>query len=55
MSKTLCELTKLLKDDPEAFLKLVRKPSHYCRRCGRVAIHKSLVCKPAKLNKKKQD
>ncbi len=49
MSKTLCDLKKTLKRDLSAYVKLVREPTHVCRKCGRVANSKNLLCKPTKL------
>ncbi|MEO8497620.1 MAG: hypothetical protein ABI614_21345 [Planctomycetota bacterium] len=49
MSKPLCELKKSLKGDLAAYILLVRDPSHVCRKCGRVANDKRLLCKPVKL------
>lgn len=49
MSKTLCELKSTLKADFETFMLLVDNPTHVCRKCGRTANGKKLVCKPIKL------
>jgi len=49
MTKPLCELKKSLKGDLHAYMKLVRVPTHVCRKCGRVANCKKLLCKPLKL------
>ena len=54
MSKTLCELKKTLKRDFESFLSLVDKPTHACRKCGRLANSKKLLCKPVKLKPAEQ-
>lgn len=53
MPKTLCELDKLLKEDLKAYMKLVRDPTHICRKCGRAANSKKLLCKPEKLKDEK--
>jgi hypothetical protein len=49
--KTLCELEKmgLLQADFEAYKELVRKGKYVCRRCGRAARKKKLLCRPEKL------
>ena len=49
MSKTLCELKKLLKSDFKSYKKLVCDASHVCTHCGRVANDKKLLCKPERL------
>ena len=49
MSKKLCELKKLLKQDFDAFRKHVIEASHVCSRCGRVANDKKLLCRPERL------
>ena len=49
MGKSLCELKKSLKQDFGTFVSLVNDPTHVCRKCGRVANSKKLVCKPVKL------
>lgn len=49
MSKTLCELKKLLKSDFKSYKKLVNDASHVCTHCGRVANDKKLLCKPERL------
>ncbi|MEX2185787.1 MAG: hypothetical protein WD875_03290 [Pirellulales bacterium] len=50
MGKSLCELKKSLKSDSKAYLLLIRSPTHVCRKCGRSANGKRLVCKPTKLD-----
>jgi ribosomal protein S9 len=50
VSKPLCELKKSLKADIKAYMLLVRDPTHLCRKCGRVANDKRLLCKPMKLD-----
>lgn len=49
--KTLCELEKegLIQADFEGYKELVRKGRFVCRRCGRVAHKKKLLCRPEKL------
>ena len=49
MSKTLCELKKLLKSDFKSYKKLVCDASHVCTHSGRVANDKKLLCKPERL------
>ncbi len=49
MAKPLCELKKSLKGDLAAYIQLVRNPTHLCRKCGRAASDKRLLCKPIKL------
>ncbi|MDA0659542.1 MAG: hypothetical protein O3C60_11950 [Planctomycetota bacterium] len=49
MSKTLCELKKLLKSDFKTYRKLVTDASHVCTKCGRVANDKQLLCRPDRL------
>lgn len=49
MSKTLCDLKSWLKSELKAYAKLVRKPTHLCEKCGRVANGKKLLCNPVKL------
>jgi hypothetical protein len=49
MSKTLCELKKLLKADFKIYKQYVCDPSHVCTKCGRAANDKKLVCKPERI------
>ena len=49
MSKTLCELKKRLKADISEYVQLVDQPTHVCKKCGRVANEKKLLCKPLKI------
>ena len=49
MAKPLCELKKSRKGDSKIYKKLVHEPSHVCRKCGRVANRKRVLCKPLKL------
>ena len=50
MAKPLCELKKSLKADAKAYTLLIRHPTHLCRKCGRAANDKRLLCKPMKLD-----
>ncbi len=50
MAKPLCELKKSLKKDTKAYSLLIRSPTHVCRKCGRSANSKRLLCKPTKLD-----
>jgi hypothetical protein len=50
MSKPLCELKKSLKADLKSYISLIREPTHVCKKCGRVANNKRLLCKPIKLD-----
>lgn len=47
--KTLCDLKKRLKDDLQMYVQLVNQPTHVCKKCGRVANDKKLLCKPLKI------
>lgn len=50
MSKPpLCELKESLKRDLKLYMKLVDQPTHVCRKCGRAANCKKLLCKPVRL------
>ena len=49
MAKPLCELKKSLAQDFDCFAELVVDATHVCRRCGRAANKKKLLCKPVKL------
>ena len=49
MSKTLCEMKKLLKSDFVLYKQLVGNASHVCTKCGRAANDKKLLCKPEQL------
>ena len=51
MPKPLCELKKSLREDLNAYMELVRKATHVCRKCGRSAKDKLLLCKPARIAK----
>ena len=47
--ESLCELRKHLKGHLEEYKRLVRKPTHVCRKCGRAARHAANLCKPEPL------
>ena len=49
MSEKLCELKKVLKTEFTQFVQLVSEPTHVCKRCGRCANSKKLLCKPERL------
>lgn len=49
MTKTLCELKKLVKNDLKRYAALVNQPTHVCTNCGRAANSKKLLCKPEKI------
>lgn len=50
MATELCKLKKsLLKDDIEAFMQFVNQPTHICKKCGRAANSKKLLCNPVKI------
>ena len=49
MSKTLCEMKKLLKADFQLYRQFVREASHVCTKCGRAANDKKLLCRPERL------
>ena len=49
MSKTLCEMKKLLKSDFVLYKQFVCNASHVCTKCGRAANDKKLLCKPERL------
>ncbi len=50
MAKSLCELKKSIRGDLAAYARLVVDHTHVCRRCGRVANRKKLLCKPMRLD-----
>jgi hypothetical protein len=46
----MCKLRKkVLQDDPESYIKLLKEPHFLCKKCGRVANNKKNICKPLKL------
>lgn len=49
MGKELCKLKKMVKNDFDAYKLLVNDPSYVCKKCGRAANKKKLLCSPAKL------
>ena len=50
MAKELCKIRKSLKtDDMHAYVQLVNQPTHVCKKCGRAANRKKLLCKPLKI------
>jgi hypothetical protein len=49
MSKTLCEMKKMLKSDFTLYKQFVCNASHVCTMCGRAANDKKLLCKPERL------
>jgi hypothetical protein len=51
MGKTLCELDKLLKDNFDDYCKLVDKPNFVCKKCGRAANEKKVLCKGQKIKR----
>lgn len=46
MGKELCKLKKSLKGEVESYMLLVNQPTHVCRKCGRAANKKKLLCEP---------
>jgi hypothetical protein len=52
MSKTLCELDKLLKKDFDVYTALVDRPNFVCQKCGRAVNDKKNVCEPKKIERK---
>ena len=55
MGKELCKIQEvLIRKDLEAYVALVDNPKHVCKRCGRVANKKKLLCKPIKIKSLKQ-
>ena len=51
MVKTLCDLQCQLKTDPKAYVKLVVNATHLCKKCGRVANNKKVLCSSVRLKK----
>ena len=49
MTKPLCELKQSLKSDFKKYKRLVSDPTHVCKKCGRAANKKKLLCSPAKI------
>ena len=48
--KHMCKYKKHIEEDFEAYKQLVKKPHFACLKCGRVAIEKKYLCKPASLD-----
>lgn len=49
MPKTLCDWKKKDIEDKASLLRaLVNSPTHFCRRCARVANTTKVLCKPRK-------
>lgn len=47
MPKTICEFSKKeIENHPSKLFKLTRDPRYYCRKCGRVANTRKVLCKP---------
>jgi hypothetical protein len=57
MSKKLCKLVKedYLDDNFKAYVKYVKKPQYVCKKCGRAAEDKDMLCKPLKIKDKNKD
>ena len=51
MAKKLCDLKKLLKSDMKAFANHVVDATHLCKKCGRVANCKKVLCEPSRLKR----
>lgn len=49
MTKTLCEMKKMLKSDFGLYRQFVCQATHLCTKCGRAANDKKLLCRPEKL------
>jgi hypothetical protein len=47
--ESLCELRKRIKKHLEEYKRLVRDPTHVCRKCGRAARDPDNLCKPEPL------
>ena len=46
MTRTICDFSKKeLEKDPSVLFELTRDPQFYCRKCGRVANTKKVLCK----------
>jgi hypothetical protein len=49
MAKTICDWSKKdLEKHPEKLWELTREPTFYCRKCGRVANSRKVLCKGRK-------
>jgi len=51
MTKVLCKLDSLLKQDFKAYCQLVDKPKFVCKKCGRGANKKLFLCKGQKIKR----
>jgi rubrerythrin len=50
MSKKMCSWKKDdIKENTKEFKKLIKNPSYYCKKCGRVAKDDKNLCKAKKL------
>jgi len=49
MGQTLCDLSKELMRDPDAYARLIYPPRFVCENCGRVAAKKKHLCRPRRL------
>ena len=47
--KELCKLKKSLKIDLTAYMLYVNSPTHVCKKCGRAANRKELLCSPKRI------
>ncbi len=49
--KTLCAHVEeeLHVKDPQAYIALIKPPTHYCGNCGRGAVKAENLCKPQKM------
>ena len=55
MGKELCKIQEaLIRKDLRAYVALVDAPKHVCKKCGRVANKKKLLCKPVKIKSLKK-
>lgn len=50
-NKKICKLAKktFLKENTEIYKSLIIKPTHFCKKCGRVANQKLMLCKAEEL------
>jgi hypothetical protein len=48
--KHMCKFKDLVKEDFEAYKRLVKEPHFACLKCGRVAREKRHLCKPVSLD-----
>ena len=49
--KTLCAYVEeeLHVNNPQAYIALIKPPTHYCKNCGRSAAKAENLCKPHKI------